>query len=146
MKKLAAIIVTYNPTQDLENHLNELYAQFDQIILVDNASKSEIRNSIIKQIQIRGEKLKTVLNNNNCGVATALNQGFAIAIDLGYDHIIALDQDSIPASGMVEEMMRVCRITSSRQNKIAIIAPKVEDPRAGIIARYLRPKHHFFFE
>lgn len=145
MKKPPAIVVTYNPAHGLENHLNELYKQFDQIILVDNASKSETRNLIIQQTQLRDTKLKAILNDYNCGVATALNQGFTLAMKLGYDHIIALDQDSIPAPGMIEEMLNVYK-TYPEQGNLAVIAPKIEDLSAGIITQYLRPKRGFFFE
>lgn len=145
MKNPPALIITHNPTQDLKYHLDMLYKQFDQIMLVDNASKSETRNLIIQQTQLRDTKLKAILNDYNCGVATALNQGFTLAMKLGYDHIIALDQDSIPAPGMIEEMLSVYE-TYPEPDNLAVIAPKIEDLSAGIITRYLRPKGGFFFE
>ena len=145
MKKPPAIIITYNPTEDLEDHLDALYQHFDQIILVDNASESATRRSITRQAQLRKAQLKVILNDKNCGVATALNQGFALAIQLGHDHIVALDQDSLPAPDMIEEMLNVYE-TYPGQGNLAIIAPRVEDLSAGIVTQYLRPRGRFFFE
>jgi len=106
MKKPPVLIITYNPTQDLESHLDELYKQFDQIVLVDNASKPDIRKIITRQVQQRREKLETILNKENLGIATALNQGFSMIGKLGFEHVVALDQDSLPSLGMIDALMQ----------------------------------------
>ena len=145
MRKTSALIITHNPSQDLEHHLDTLYKQVDQIILVDNGSGPETKTVIEQQIQRRGSKLKTILNHQNLGVATALNQGFSLAIHLGYDYIMAFDQDSVPTPGMTKAMLHAYGAHLARE-KIAIVAPVIEDPSAGIITSYLRPRRHFFFE
>lgn len=140
-----ALVITYNPPAGFEDHLEKLFAEFERIILVDNGSSPEFQQMLKTQADRRGATLELLINQNNLGVATALNQGVAWAIQHGYDFIITLDQDSTPVPGMLKELVSVYN-TCLNHDKIAIIAPKVEDPGAGIIARYLRPRYHFFFE
>jgi len=145
LQQPSALIITYNPSAGFEDHIEKLFLEFRQIILIDNGSSPEFQQMLKTQADSWGEALKLLLNPYNLGVATALNQGIDWAIHQGYDFIITLDQDSLPMPGMVKEMVSVYN-TCLQPDKIAIIAPKVEDPGAGIIAKYLRPKYHFFFE
>ncbi len=140
-----ALIITYNPPAGFENHLEQLFAEFKQIILVDNGSAPEFQRALRTLAQRWSEALELIINQQNLGVATALNQGIDWAIHQGHDFIITLDQDSMPITGMVKEMASAYH-TCPKPDNIAIIAPKVENPEAGIIGKYLRPRHHFFFE
>jgi len=140
-----ALIITYNPAQGFENHLEKLFAEFAQIILVDNGSSPEFQQTLKTQAESWHEAFVLILNQQNLGVATALNQGFDWAIQHGHDYIVTLDQDSLPVPGMLEEIMSVYR-TFPEHDETAIVAPMVTNPSAGIIARYLRPKYRLFFE
>ena len=57
---IIALIITYNPIQDLSNCLDMLHKQFDQIILIDNGSEPETKKFIEKQIPRRENTLKTI--------------------------------------------------------------------------------------
>ena len=145
LQRPPALIVTYNPPAGFEDHLEKLFAEFQQIVLVDNGSSPEFQQVLKMQASRWGTALVLLINPQNLGVAAALNQGFDWAIRHGYEYIVGLDQDSLPVPGMVEEIQSVYK-TFTRQDEIAIVAPMVTDPGAGIIARYLRPKYHLFFE
>lgn len=143
--QIPALIITYNPLTGFENHLEQLFDEFKQIILVDNGSSPEFQQMLKQQAEQHGAKLELIINHNNLGIATALNQGFDRAIYYGYMFLITLDQDSLPVPGMTKEMLKAYS-GYPRQDQIAIVAPKIEDSVAGITARYLRPKHYLFFE
>lgn len=145
MNKILALVITYNPNNSLENILSPLLTQFDKIILVDNGSEAVTQNSIKKQARLLAPKISVILNAQNLGIAAALNRGFSLAIQLGYDYVMTLDQDSVPMQGMLKAMSNAYNQNSGR-NKIAIVAPLVEDPISGISTRYLRSKNHWFFE
>ena len=144
-QNLIAVIVTYRPPQGFEHHLEQLYSEFDKLILVDNGSPSETQEMLRDQARRRAGSLILILNPKNLGIATALNQGFDWASRHQYDFVISLDQDSLPAPGMTKVMLQAYDAHLHR-DKIAVVAPVVEDPNAGILARYLRPKYSLFFE
>lgn len=145
MKPIPALIITYNPLPDFERRLEQFYTEFDQIIIVDNGSSKAIQQMLYERASRQDRTFHLLLNPDNLGIATALNQGFRLAIQMGCEYVITFDQDSIPAQGMTEAILNIYNIRSNR-DKIAIIASVVENPDAGIMARYLRPKYHFFFE
>ena len=145
MKSISALIITYNPAQPFNHHLDRLYRQFDQIILVDNGSGVETRKCIAEQALRKGPTLKTILNDDNLGIAAALNQGFSLAIELGYDLIITLDQDSVPEPGMKDALLRGFQNHPNRE-KLAILAPVIFEEVTNQSTKYLRQKHKFLFE
>lgn len=91
--KLAACVVLYNPDNDVfENILT--YGNFvDNLIVVDN---SLIKNDyLIDKLKSSFEtKLIYIDNNDNLGIATALNQACDKAIELQFKWILTMDQDS----------------------------------------------------
>jgi rhamnosyltransferase len=145
MKTPPALVVTFNPSPVFFSTLSVLFDQLDHIILVDNGSQPEIRRQLEREALDRKPSLVVLFNEVNLGIAAALNQGFQWAIEQGYEYIIALDQDSQPALGMVAELLNVYTAHPSR-DQIAIVAPHVGDPIAGIDARYLHARGRFFFE
>lgn len=144
-KDIIALVVTFNPDEKFGDRLDLLCSQFGTIILVDNGSEPGTLYKIKQQTQLIRSQLKFIQNDQNLGVATALNQGFFLAIQLGGDFVVAFDQDSLPAPDMIKELSSAYASHLERE-RIAVIAPVVEDPSAGILARYLRPKHSIFFE
>ena len=145
MENIPALVITFNPSYNLENRLDFLYTHFDHILLVDNGSEPDIRRVIEGQIQQRGTKLGTILNPRNLGVATALNQGFSLAMQLGYDYVITLDQDSLPVPGMKEELLQAMQTHPNRE-KLVVIAPDVIEDTLGEQTRYLSSRHRLSFE
>jgi len=144
-QNVIALIVTYKPPANFKRRLGELFSEFDKIVVVDNGSTAETRTMLEEQARVRNDALTLILNPQNLGIATALNQGFDWAIRHSYRYIIALDQDSLPEPGMANALSSAYE-SHPQRDKIAVVAPVVEDPSAGILARYLRPKHFLFFE
>ena len=97
--KTAAGIVTYNPDLDrLSENIRSVKDQVDLIVFVDNASDNltEIRT-------ILPDNSILIENKKNRGVARALNQIFSCAGKMGAEWVLTLDQDSVCASGLVDE-------------------------------------------
>jgi rhamnosyltransferase len=144
-KNTPALIVTYNPAQGLEQHLDDLYTEFDEIIIVDNGSNTEVRDILAKQIRQRGTALEVIFNDQNLGIATALNQGFSRAIELGYNQIITLDQDSTPKPGMKRALVDGFQDHPNRE-KLAVLAPVIHEELLGRPPRYVRAYNKILFE
>lgn len=145
MKTPPGLIVTYNPPHKFFMHLNSFYTQLDKIVLVDNGSNPETQRLLVQESQHRKSLLTVIFNQTNLGVATALNQGFHWALEQGYSQIIAFDQDSQPAPGMVPSMLKIFSVYAE-DGRVAVLAPAVRDPLVNVQSHYLRSKSGIFFE
>lgn len=124
MNKIIASIITYNPDLDrLKKNINSIATQVDCVVIVDNGSKN------IKDICDIKEKLEfkvdIILNEENIGIASALNQALKYGHNNSFEWILTLDQDSICDINMVCEMKK--QYKKENNNNIAIIAPNILD-------------------
>ncbi|HTN39039.1 MAG TPA: glycosyltransferase [Arachidicoccus sp.] len=90
MHPLAAVVITYHPSDDFYNHLETYITQVDRLFVVDNSEP---------KFQFNGELLanpKIILINNgaNEGIAARLNQVAHQAVKEGYQWLLTMDQDS----------------------------------------------------
>ena len=130
MCKVAAIIISYNPDNNLLDSINLLINQVEKIIIVDNGSESEKKKNINLIKDINNEKIKIIFNEENLGIATALNIGVKDALKQGYNWILTMDQDSKVSSNMIEEMFEVySTIDESERKDILSIFPNFVDER-----------------
>ncbi len=141
----SAIIVTYNPSPEFFYNLNGLKTQFDQLIIIDNASNPETHDLFEQVVQKNKGNIEIIFNKINFGIATALNQGFARSLEQGCDFVFVFDQDSRPAPGMITTIVDAFHSHPNRE-KIAIVAPVVDDPVTGKKLRYLQSHGCFLFE
>jgi len=88
MPKIALVVVLYNPDmQEIVENISSYIDAVDLLITVDNSEHStHSLEESNKTIHIR--------NNDNLGIAKALNQGMIKAKELGYDYVVLMDQDS----------------------------------------------------
>jgi len=132
MTQPSAIVVTYRPDiATLQALLDALVPQVDRLWLVDNASAN--MESIRELAATRG--ISVIANSSNIGVAAALNQGIAAARAAGCDHVLLMDQDSLPASDMV---IRLREALQSGGERLAAVGPAHLDARTGQVAPFVR--------
>lgn len=130
MCKVAAIIISYNPDNNLLDSINLLINQVDKIIIVDNGSESQKKKNINLIKDIDNKKIEVIFNEENLGIATALNIGVKEALNQGYNWILTMDQDSKASSNMVEKMLEVYNtIDESERKEILSIFPNFVDER-----------------
>jgi rhamnosyltransferase len=145
MTGIITLIVTYNPPDAFEQHLEQLFSEFPKIILVDNAS-SQLSQSLLQRESTKWKQaISTQFNQKNIGIATALNQGFQWAIEHGYEYVITLDQDSTPATGMVDTLIQGLENHPNR-GKLAVLAPMIVEELLPRLSQYMRRKNKFFYE
>lgn len=130
MCKVAAIIISYNPDNNLLDSINLLVNQVEKIIIVDNGSEPEKKRNINLIMDIDKKKIEVIFNEENLGIATALNIGVREALNQGYNWILTMDQDSKASSNMVEKMLEVYNKIDERERKeILSIFPNFVDER-----------------
>lgn len=130
MSKVAAIIVSYNPDKNLLDSVNLLISQVEKIIIVDNGSIEAKRKDISSIKDIDNERIEVIFNEENLGIATALNIGVREALKQGFNWILTMDQDSKASKDMVEKMFEVYNNIDEKERKsILSIFPNFVDER-----------------
>ena len=105
-KKVIAVVVTYNRKellkQAIEALLNQEYDNCD-ILIVDNASTDGTEEYIANLLN----NSKIIYENTgaNLGGAGGFNYGIKKAIELGYEYIWIMDDDTIPYKDSLKELI-----------------------------------------
>lgn len=129
--KLAGVVVWYKPTlkdiKNLETYINYL----DKLYIIDNTeninNKDKVPNS---------KKIEYIFQNENLGIAKALNIACKKAIKENYKFILTMDQDSSFNNNDLEKMKTIA--SKMPLTKIGIISPwhktklKIEKPKEEI--------------
>lgn len=116
-------IVTYNPSIDeLVNSIKVISSMGYEIIIVDNGSDNinDIENFI-------GDNCYLIKNDDNLGIAKALNQVFYFSDKMGYKWVLTLDQDS-----MLSYELLCCYGECMESSKVGIYCPRVHDLVSGV--------------
>ena len=92
-------IILYNPDLSrLRENISAILPQVDNVVLVENGS-SDI--TYLKELE--DEKIELIVNDENMGIAYALNQVMQYAHDNSYEWALTLDQDSVVPPGLVDK-------------------------------------------
>lgn len=129
--KLAGVVVWYNPSKKDIKNIDSYIKSVDKLYIVDNSengsNESKIPNS---------KKIEYIYQNENLGIAKALNIACYKAIKEKYKFILTMDQDSCFKSNDVDKMKN--KISSLDLSEIGIISPwhktklKLEKPKEEI--------------
>lgn len=129
--KLVGVVVWYNPSEKDIKNIDSYIKSIDKLYIVDNSengsNESKIPNS---------KKVEYIYQNENLGIAKALNIACYKAIKEKYKFILTMDQDSCFKSNDVDKMKT--KISSLDLSKIGIISPwhktklKLEKPKEEI--------------
>jgi rhamnosyltransferase len=125
--RIYAIVVTYLPEPTaLRALLAALGKQVTSILIVDNTPQADARvESIISNCP--SENTRLIRLNRNLGIATALNTGIQAAIAAGADLILFSDQDSLPDSNMVHELVLSIEALERTGHRVGAIGPTYTD-------------------
>ena len=104
LNRIAAGIVLYNPNIDrLNENINRIYNQVDEIIVVDNKSDNI---STVEKILRNRSKIIVIKNEENMGIARALNQIMEYSYNNNFTWVLSLDQDSVCERELIEQYRR----------------------------------------
>ena len=94
-------IVSYNPDLiRLQENINAIYSQIDKLIIVDNNSGNL---NDIEHIVMKYKNIILIKNNDNMGIAKALNQIMEIGLNEQADWVLTLDQDSVVSEFLISQ-------------------------------------------
>lgn len=121
------IIVTYNPSVDFFKQ----YLSFSdcQFIIVDNSDSLDI--SIANNLSQLSNVI-LIQNHENLGIAKALNIGCKKAIELSYDYVITMDQDSEINKKIINSLVNFYQKNKFSKD-IAVVSP-LHIIQGGVVA------------
>ena len=121
MKKIAAVVVLYNPEDIVINNLSSYINQIDKLYVLDNSET--INSNLVEKIK-SFTIVEYIWNKKNVGIAAALNIGTQRAIEEKFDYLLTMDQDSEAPPSMVSTLLE-CFLVDS---KVASVAPLLLNP------------------
>lgn len=115
-----AIIVSYNPGEHLLDFVDRLLAQFNEVLIIDNKSSQESL-AVLNKAKVLGCKI--IFNDENLGIASALNQGFNYAKNK-YQWVCTFDQDSNVPDDYKTKLF-ASLLSHSEKSNVAVIGPQI---------------------
>lgn len=122
-RKVIAVVVTYNRKELLkeaiEALLNQEYENCD-ILVVDNASTDgtkEYIDELLKNTRVHYEN-----TGANLGGAGGFNYGMKRAVELGYEYIWIMDDDTIPYKESLKELINADNILQGNYGYLSSVA------------------------
>ncbi len=116
MKKVAAIVVTYNRKEllreSIEALLNQSFSQFD-IMIIDNAS-TDGTYDYISDLARNNKKVKYYNTGENLGGAGGFSLGIKKACEKGYERVWIMDDDTIPQTTALEKLIEADRLLGGK--------------------------------
>lgn len=134
---VCAVVVTFHPAVRMIENLRNVLSQAQALVVVDNGStQSEL---LALQTESRCRGFHVIANEENLGIAEALNQGIRWAKDRGYQWVILFDQDTSVPPGYIANLFAAWE-TNANRSIIAAMHPSYVDPDTGIQPVVFRAK------
>lgn len=134
---VCAIVVTYHPDMAvLGDLLSATCPQVGSMVIVDNGSPKHIVSWL--RGQVGTANIFVIPLPGNLGVGAAHNRGIAWARQHGFSHVLLMDQDSIPARDMVQQLHDALEQLGNHNTLIAGIGPSYIDSYTGTRSSFVR--------
>ncbi|MDD6224291.1 MAG: glycosyltransferase family 2 protein [bacterium] len=129
--KLVGVVVWYNPTNKDIKNIETYIDDVEKLYIIDNTEGNNNKDKVPKS-----KKIEYIFQNENLGIAKALNIACQKAIKEKYSFILTMDQDSSFHNNDLEKMKTIA--SKMDLSKIGIISPwhktklKIEKPQEEI--------------
>lgn len=135
-ERVGAVIVTYFPRLTLLRALLEAVSpQVEHVVLVDNTPNTQASADLSR---FASQRCDVIVNGDNLGLAAAQNAGIERARKRNCDHVLLLDQDSLPAPHMVDRLRAALQRLQSTGVCVAAVGPRWHDRHSGHDAPFVR--------
>lgn len=114
------MVVLYNPDEDVIDNIKTYLNQIDKLFIIDNSDQKTL---LYKELLSKLTGCEYISNNDNLGIAAALNIGAKKGIEQGYDFILTMDQDSRVPENIIQEIFYYTDKYNYDINTIGIISP-----------------------
>ncbi len=130
---MCALVVTYRPDAvRLLELVESLAEQVNRVLIVDNSGFEDPSvEKLVLNHRAFGDALSVVRLRQNCGIGSAINVGLEAARAAGFDYVLLSDQDSLPSSGMVDELLRTDTALRKEGLPVGLVSPEYVDEVTG---------------
>lgn len=128
---VCAVVVSYRPAVEIISNVIALLDQVDEVVIVDNGSGADTKVLLGRLSDY--SKVSVIYNQENLGIAAALNIGVSHAKAAGHQWVATFDQDSKVTPGMIKTMLQAYD-TYPQKEKIAGLSPRYQNQATGQIA------------
>ena len=118
MKKVCAVVVFFNPEENVLKNIESYVDDVEKVYIIDNSNINNFMN-----FEFNNKKIEYMPLMKNMGLAYALNYGCKKAISEGYEYVLTMDQDSFFDSGAVNKLKSFMLKNSK---KYSIVSPNVK--------------------
>ncbi|MFZ0319990.1 MAG: glycosyltransferase family 2 protein [Candidatus Sulfotelmatobacter sp.] len=132
---VCAVVVTYHPSAEMVEGIPKVLSQVQAMVVVNNGSDAAAIEAL--RALSRSCGIQLIENEENVGVAEALNQGIRWAKNSGYAWVILFDQDSTITDGFVDKLFRAWENHPGRE-RVGSIHPRYVHPKTGAEPRVRR--------
>lgn len=131
---IAAVIVAYRPDLELLRRLIlAIQPQVDTLWLVNNGNATDLAGLDAD------DTLEIIQSESNLGIGEAISYATQRALAAGYEFLLTLDQDSIPAPDMVARLAEAYQALRKENAPVAGVGPEQIDRRSGHHAPFMAP-------
>lgn len=99
--RIAGMVTLYNPSDEDLDNIKTYIDDIDKLYIIDNTEGHDNKDRIIED-----EKIEYIFNNENIGVASALNFAAKKALKDGYKWLLTNDQDTTFRPGVVNGLKK----------------------------------------
>jgi rhamnosyltransferase len=99
--KVAAVVTTFHAGDSLQQNLAQIAAQVSVVIVVDDSGDPSRSNALG---DLAAANLVVLRNQDNLGIAAALNRGIEQAWSMGCEWVITLDDDTRVSSSYIADI------------------------------------------
>ena len=97
--QIAGAVILYHPDYQCINNIETYINQIDFLFIIDN---SEVQNVHLINELNKFSSIFYLCNQNNYGIAHALNQAADLAKERGFDFLLTMDQDTTADATLVD--------------------------------------------
>lgn len=100
---ICAILITFYPSSQVLRNINKIKQQIQNLIIIDNTPGKNPTETI--KYLIKNSSIHVIKNNQNKGMAKALNQGIDWAEQQGFRWVVTFDQDTEVMDNFLETII-----------------------------------------
>ena len=133
INEVAVVILNYKSWRDTLNEIDmchkEIGIDYENIIVVDNASPNESKEELEKNSQLG---YRFIYSTENNGYASGNNIGLKYAFNNGYKYALILNNDILFND---KEFLKKLLEVVDKDNKLAVVNPDVYSPSGYLFNR-----------
>lgn len=123
---VCAVIVTYHINESFPALFEAIRTQVGHSVFVDNSKDNGVSHRILTALRDAHPHAVTLISNPENNLAIAQNLGIEAALKAGYDWVLLMDHDSLPAPDMVSQMLHA-QAKDAQPESIGLLAPFVQN-------------------